>query len=105
MVTVASVSSSADTVVFPIDIRVQDAVCINIAVVIEARSLVFPGSNVSTCVKAGKATREINTNLIIKTRGHIPTLVDISTTLGSLGRPCIIVIGLVVSVSEEAGWT
>jgi len=103
LVSVALVSSSANAVVFTWRVRVENTVSIIVTVVVEARCLVFPSSDIGVSWKTDVGTWEVDADLA-RADFWILTFVDVGTSLRSLGRSSIILGGLVVSISKVAVW-
>jgi len=103
LVSVALVSRSANTVVFTWRVGVEDTVGILVTFVVEAWCLVFPSSDVRVSGKTDVRTWEVDANLV-RADFWILALVDIGTSLWSLGRSLVIIVRLVVSISEVAVW-
>lgn len=102
-VSVALVSRSANAVVFAWRVGVENAISIIVTLVVEARRLVFPSSHIGVSWKTDVRTWEVDADLG-RADFWILALVDVGTSLWSLRRSFIILVGLVVSISEVAVW-
>ena len=102
-VSVALVSRSANTVVFACRVGVENAIGVIVTLVVETRRLVFPSSHIGVSWKTDVRTWEVDADLA-RADFWILTLVDIGTSLWSLRRSFIIIVGLVVSISEVTVW-
>jgi len=103
LVTVALVSRSANTIVFTWRVGVENTVGVIVTFVVEARGLMFPSSDIRVSWETDVGTWEVDANLV-RADFWILAFVDVGTTLGSLGRSSIILVGLVISVSEVSVW-